>query len=473
MPKHKFALVATARWEEMHIHEWLAYHRSIGFDHVYLYSNDDDPRALRRLVTPYLHGSDPFVTFRHWPVVGEQREIYLHFLATFKHETEWFSFLDIDEYFVLKGLNDIFPFMLDYENHVDCLYFNWVIFGNSGKVRRDDAPTLTSYLRRGATADIHTKMICRSALIDADAVRHGLRTGRGAYWHFMDNYLLPNVRCRDVLLMPTNGYSAAFPGSAEPFVNRAGFSESVLNKGYIAHYQFRSEEDFIRRWRRRGFANIEMMRALYETGEHKKILAKNNIVYDTYLAEYWYRYTAPALRFAARPPDGSPPYENVALNKPSFQSSILHAQPGEPESARVTGAGNNGLRTGTYGFHTNHEIRPWWMVDLLALHRIVEIHIYNRQGDPAVVARANELDVLASADGTAWRTLLSRDGAAPFGLDGAPLIIEAQPDGPYRFVLLRLRSASCLHLDEVEIFGFPTGGDVPFALDFGGPVPPD
>ena len=36
MPKHKFSLVACARWEDEHILEWLDYHKAIGFDHVYL-----------------------------------------------------------------------------------------------------------------------------------------------------------------------------------------------------------------------------------------------------------------------------------------------------------------------------------------------------------------------------------------------------------------------------------------------------
>jgi hypothetical protein len=87
MAKHHFSLVACARWEEMQIQEWLEYHKSIGFDHVYLYSNDDDPTRLFRAVAPYTYGTEPFVTFRHWPCVGEQVPIHLHFLETFKHET--------------------------------------------------------------------------------------------------------------------------------------------------------------------------------------------------------------------------------------------------------------------------------------------------------------------------------------------------------------------------------------------------
>ena len=197
---------------------------------------------------------------------GQQIEIYLHFLKTFKHETAWFSFLDIDEFLVLKGVDNIARFMREYEMQVDCLYFNWVVYGNSGKVRREDGPTLTSYLRREATPDGHTKMLCRSAAIDAAAIERGYAMGRGAFHHFLDNYRLPGVRCRDVLLGSTDGYSANFGTSEKPFIQRDGFAEAVLKRAYIAHFQFRSEEDFIRRWRRGGFSQDEMWRGRFRTG---------------------------------------------------------------------------------------------------------------------------------------------------------------------------------------------------------------
>ncbi len=258
------------------------------------------PTALFRVIAPYAYGPDPFVTFQYWPTVGEQTEMYLHFLETFKHETEWFSFLDIDEFFVLKGLNDIAAFMLEYEAVVDCLYFNWIIYGHSDRVRREDSATLITYLRRARRPDAHTKMLCRAASIEAAAIRrsHGL----GAFWHFLDNYKLPGVRCRDVLYSSTEGYSADFPASANAFIMRDGFAEAVLSRAYIAHFQFKSEEDFLRRWRRGGFPNGDEWRAIYETGVHMSILNATNEVYDTYLAEYWHRYTEPAMRFGQRAP---------------------------------------------------------------------------------------------------------------------------------------------------------------------------
>ena len=80
MSKYRFSIAACARWESRFIVEWLNYYRIIGFDHVFLYCNDDDPRELYGKVLPYVLGPEPFVTFRHYPLQGEQLRMYRHFL---------------------------------------------------------------------------------------------------------------------------------------------------------------------------------------------------------------------------------------------------------------------------------------------------------------------------------------------------------------------------------------------------------
>ena len=451
MAKYRFSLVACARWEETQVQEWVEYHKSIGFDHIYLYSNDAYPAPLFQAVAPYAYGANPFVTFRHWPRAGEQIEIYLHFLDTFRAETEWFSFLDIDEFLVLKRVDNIAAFMRVYEARVDCLYLNWLIYGHNGNVRRGDKPTLTSYPRRARHLDAHTKMICRSASVDPALLR--ARMGAAAFWHFLDNYHLPGVRCHDVLMRPMEGYSADFPSSSEPFLQQPGLDEVIIEHAYVAHFQFKSEADFMRRWHRGGFANGDYWRAIYDSGNYKALLAANNVVYDTYLAAYWYNHTEAAMRLPTQPPYGAPPFTNVALNKPSFQSSVFEPGGIEAPESRLSGGGNNGVRNGTYGFHTQFEPQPWWIVDLLAPHRISEIHIYNRRDDANIAARANELDVRVSADGDNWTLLLARTGSEPFGMNATPLVVHASAGLPYRFVLLRLRGTNYLHLEEIEVYG--------------------
>ena len=61
------------------------------------------------------------------------------------------------------------------------------------------------------------------------------------------------------------------------------------------------------------------------------------------------------------------PYDNVALNKPSWQSSVYRTDTVEPAGSQFSGGGNNGCETGTYGFHTLMQTRPWWIVDLLVV----------------------------------------------------------------------------------------------------------
>jgi Glycosyl transferase family 2 len=68
----RVALAAIARWETQYAPEWLAYHRAIGFDHVYLICNDDDPAPLWEAVLPFAAGAEPFVTFTHFPWHGQR-----------------------------------------------------------------------------------------------------------------------------------------------------------------------------------------------------------------------------------------------------------------------------------------------------------------------------------------------------------------------------------------------------------------
>ena len=130
------------------------------------------------------------------------------------------------------------------------------------------------------------------------------------------------------------------------------------------------------------------------------------------------------------------------------------------------------MRNGTYGFHTDHETRPWWIVDLLEPYQVAAIHIYNRRDSPDMSARANELDVLGSADGVTWNTLWSNPNQVVYGLNGSPLVVTAPAYLGCRFVLLRLRGQGCLHLDEIEVYGTVITRSLPVHVPEGGPVIP-
>jgi hypothetical protein len=450
MPKYHYVLVACARWEERDIVEWLEYHRSIGFEHVYLYSNDDDPTTLLHEIVPYVTGPNPFVTYRYWPNVGEQAAIYLHYLDTDAAETEWFAFLDVDEFFVFTGVNNVASFMAGYSFMADFVYFHWALYGNNGRItRQDELSVLLSLTKRQATIDRHTKMLCRSAVVDAGQVRRLYQEGRGSFWHFLENYELPGTRHIGVLRTDMAGYSAVFHEMAESLVLDVEISAEIVRAGYIAHYQIKSEADFLRRYARGGFSNIGYWKTLHDSKTAELLLKSYNEIYDPTLAEYWSRHVGEAARYRIAQ-DGDPHgIPNVALNKPTLQSSVYRQNDATKGAVAVVGKANDGSTHCIYGFHTEFEEMPWIIVDLLRSCLIVGMRLFNRADGPAVIARARGLVVEVSGDGQAWQTALARGAAdadwQELSLTG--LALEG------RYVRFSLREKTYFHLREIEIYG--------------------
>jgi hypothetical protein len=171
---------------------------------------------------------------------------------------------------------------------------------------------------------------------------------------------------------------------------------------------------------------------------------------------------------------GSPlqtPGNNIALNKPAQQSSIS----GWSKTNDAQGA-VDGIKNGSFGFHTNNEKNPWWQVDLQSLASLNEIRVFNRMDDPG---RAETIQILLSADGKDFDRVYPPGGAgavvaaflgglgrppagAPAGppvtkfggTDGKPLVVDLK-GAKARYVRLQLNTTGYFHLDEVEIVGTP------------------
>ena len=141
--------------------------------------------------------------------------------------------------------------------------------------------------------------------------------------------------------------------------------------------------------------------------------------------------------------DGS----NLALGKPASQSSHCEwsLRPDEASGPVM------GPVSGQFTFHTGHEDRPWWMVDLLSTQHVSSVRIYNRMDIPT---RANGLEVFVSGNGRQWDLAGRHTGPMPFGgADGKPL--EITVSRAIRFVRTELPGPGILHLDQVQVLGAP------------------
>lgn len=118
----------------------------------------------------------------------------------------------------------------------------------------------------------------------------------------------------------------------------------------------------------------------------------------------------------------------------------------------------DGIKDGTWGFHTERQDDPWWQIDLgestFSLDRVV---IFNRCD---FAGRAARLIVLLSDDGKTFRRVYQHDGTPFLGhTDGKPLIVEF--DGATaRYLRLQQPGRDYFHLDEVEIYARGIDGNV-------------
>jgi F5/8 type C domain len=146
---------------------------------------------------------------------------------------------------------------------------------------------------------------------------------------------------------------------------------------------------------------------------------------------------------------GLRPENNVARGKQAKQSSLSKYSTAEGARGAL-----NGIKTGGFGFHTQFEDNPWWMVDLGDIFEISDIVVFNRID--ACSNRSDTLNVSVSLDATLWANVCDHRGRPTFGgvkpLNGRPPLVIALREIRCRFVKIELFGRTCLHLDEVEIY---------------------
>ena len=128
----------------------------------------------------------------------------------------------------------------------------------------------------------------------------------------------------------------------------------------------------------------------------------------------------------------------------------------------------NGVIDGTWGFHTENQLNPWWTLDLGETVSIGRIRLYNRCdatgernrfliasiGSNATRNPGSNATGNSATDGLQWEKVWQNDGTMFYGAtDGKPLEIRFDEKPVVgRYLRLSLEGTSYLHLDEVQVF---------------------
>ncbi len=409
---YRTSIVAGARREAPSITDWLLYHRAIGFDHVYLYCNDDDPVDLYGQVLPFLAGERPFVTFVHLPFQDQRYHMYVHCLRAHKDETKWVMFLDVDEFLCLRQLHDVNAFLDAVPKGWDSISLNRLMFGQSGLGERPPGRVLLDCTRREGALKHVCKTLTRTAAIDLGALQR-----RTEFWHHWDERMFPRMQSRNVVGDDMREVRADDEG-----------------RSYVA-------------------VETNARRIIEQAAIHRlatEDLQPGSAVEDTALAEFWRAYLARAQQTRVIPPAPGP---NLALGKPADQSSVSDFTVGGTAAEQAANV-VNGRPTGGAQCRTGDDPFPWWSVDLQQQARVGEIRIYNSVDSVENAQRLKNFFVELSSDGENWSMVyVKHDEALVGGVDGKPLIVTLDPPVRARHVKIALVEPGSLQLDQVEVYG--------------------
>ena len=178
-PTRTAAAVITAKNEGCYLLECVAHNRAVGFEHVFIYTNDnsDGSDALLNAL-----GRTPFATVirneigRHAPPQVKAYEHSIHLLRALR-DFEWVSYFDVDEFLIPAEHHDYSVIdtvaalrRRDPGRGPSAICYNWNVYGSEGQIRR--RPGLVQERFRHSTVVRMVKSLVRLADIDSMALVH-------------------------------------------------------------------------------------------------------------------------------------------------------------------------------------------------------------------------------------------------------------------------------------------------------------
>jgi len=144
----KVYLCAIGKNENRYIKEWVDYHLSIGFDKIILFDNNDvDGERFETVLQSYVYDDKVELVY----VRGKEKQqlpSYEYAYKRYESVCDWMAFFDCDEFLTFADGVDLkhWIFYLDKINlGVDCIYVNWMCYGDCENLFYDNKPVLERF----------------------------------------------------------------------------------------------------------------------------------------------------------------------------------------------------------------------------------------------------------------------------------------------------------------------------------------
>ena len=236
LPRRTACIIAAARNEGPYLLDWLAYHRAIGFEHVFLYTNENEDGSDELLTLLARAGEITLIENERTHAIGPQLKGYTHALTMMPQTLDfrWAALLDIDEYIGFDStVFDDFPAYLATQEtqRVDAIALCWLMFAAAPEEGWSDAGTPARFTRRERA--VH------------ELVKSLIRPNR--FWYSQPHF--PTA----TLDAPFDYRSADGGIHHHPYITGRGPAQAgapSAEQAWINHYMLRTAQEALWKWSR-------------------------------------------------------------------------------------------------------------------------------------------------------------------------------------------------------------------------------
>lgn len=143
------SIVAIAKNEASYIEEWVAYHKLIGVDRIYIYDNDSEDN-LHQVLEPYI--KEGMVVYTPFPGKAQQIPAYIDGLKRLKEKSRYVAFIDCDEFLQIlddsKDIKECLHTLFHLRPNVTGIGVNWAVFGSGHQEKRTEGMVIERFLYR-------------------------------------------------------------------------------------------------------------------------------------------------------------------------------------------------------------------------------------------------------------------------------------------------------------------------------------
>ena len=233
-PSRRLCVLGMARDEGPYLLEWIAYHRAVGAEHFFLYTNDNADGSDELLGALQDAGIVTWIE-NTGSIRDMQAKAYGHALTVEPDilQYEWVAVLDIDEFVALRegGFQTIPDFLAWQENQpVDVVALLWAVYWSNGQVRWSDDLSIRRFGRQNTGSALGKSLF---------------RPGKFTFAY--PHHPAGSDPAQPIIVRDGSSARMAYPRGELTSSDTTG---AAYGEAWINHYFSRSAEEFVWKWSR-------------------------------------------------------------------------------------------------------------------------------------------------------------------------------------------------------------------------------